>query len=200
MGNPVSDPARLARAIAAIDAANAGDPVALTLGGVSRPKELWHAKMMSAWVERLRPGPPEPLLLAARAHHLRRWRVPRDSYPEGRHGYLRWRTDLHAFHAREAAAILAAQGYTPAEIERVGQLIRKDGLGRDGEVQVLEDALCLVFLETQLLEIAPRLDREKMLGVLRKTWKKMSPSAQDLALALTLPEEASELVRDALEA
>src|SRR5207237_7457499 len=121
---------RHARAIAAIDAANALDPNSIEAGGVSGPKELVHARMMTAWIERLTPAAGEALLLAARSHHIRRWEVPRRTYPEGRGGYLRWRTDLHGFHAQATAAILAAEGYDEATITRVSELLHKRGLGR----------------------------------------------------------------------
>jgi hypothetical protein len=196
----IADPDRYARAIAAIDAANAADPNMLATAGGARPKELVHAEMMTAWVERLRPDAPEPLLLAARAHHIRRWEVPRNSYPEGRRGYLRWRTDLHGFHASIARDLLIEAGYPAEEAERAASLIRKEGLGRDADAQTLEDALCLVFLETQLGDIAGRLDRERMIEVLRRTWRKMSAHGRDAALALALPEPDRALVREALGA
>ena len=96
----MADP-RLPTALAAIDAANAADPNCMTVDGVERPKELAHAEMVTEWVRRLRPDPSEALLLAARAHHLRRWAVPRSTYPDGRAGYLRWRRDMHQRHAEE---------------------------------------------------------------------------------------------------
>lgn len=173
----MGDAERLRRALAAIDAANAGDPNRLRVRGESRPKELAHAELVSEWVERLAPDSGEALRLAARAHHLRRWMIPRSEYPAGRRGYLRWRRALQVLHAREAAAILTAEGYDDATIRRVQDLVQKKGLGRDAEVQVLEDALCLVFLETQLHDLSAQLDDEKLLGVLRKTLRKMSPEA-----------------------
>src|SRR4051812_2892721 len=107
----MSDDDRLGRAIAAIDAANAADPNQVVVGGVPLPKELAHAQLVTDWVRRLEPEPNEALLLAARAHHLRRWTIPRASYPEGRAGYLRWRRTLHDQHAQEVAAILESVGY-----------------------------------------------------------------------------------------
>src|SRR5437868_2403332 len=97
---------RFERAIAAIDAANADDPERLVVRGEERPKEQAHAELMTEWVTRLEPSPAEELLLAARGHHLRRWTVPRSSYPEGRAGYLRWRRDLHEVHARGLGTLL----------------------------------------------------------------------------------------------
>ena len=171
------DRVRFDRAIAAIDAANADDPNTIVVRGESRPKELAHAEMVSDWVVALRPDASEALRLAARAHHLRRWSVPRASYPTGRAGYLRWRRQLHEQHAREVGELLASVGYDNAAIGRVQDLVRKRGLGKDAEVQTLEDALCLVFLETQFHDLAARLDAETLDGVVDKTLKKMSPDA-----------------------
>jgi hypothetical protein len=49
---------------------------------------------------------------------------------------------------------------------------------------VLEDALCLVFVETQYREIAERLSEEKLLDVTAKTLRKMSERAKAFALEL----------------
>lgn len=192
------DEGRLARGLQAIDAANADDPHRLLVGGVERPKEQVHAEMVSAWIERLVPDAGEALRLAARAHHLRRWTIPRSSYPSGRAGYLRWRRALHEQHARETGAILESVGYDEATIERVGDIVRKRGLGRDAEVQALEDALCLVFIETQLTELAQRVEDDKMIDIIRKTRAKMSDRAVELALALPLGSGARDLVERAL--
>jgi hypothetical protein len=190
---------RFRRAIALIDAANAGDPVTLKLKSGPAPKELTHAVMLTEWVKRLRPDAGEALLLAARAHHIRRWEVPRSTYPAGRQGYLRWRRDLHNFHANEAARILAEAGYEPETIERVKQLIHKRGLGRDPDAQALEDGLCLVFLETQYTDLTDQIDdEEKMIDVLRKTWRKMSAAGRSLALTLDYDEAGRRLLEKAL--
>jgi hypothetical protein len=190
------DDDRFVRAIAAIDAANADDPNTIVVRGEDRPKELAHAELVSAWVVALQPDASEALRLAARAHHLRRWTVPRSSYPTGRPGYLRWRRDLHEQHAREVGEILAGVGYDDATIARVQDLVRKRGLGRDTEVQTLEDALCLVFLETQFHDLAARLDADTLDGVVDKTLKKMSPAAiarvPDLDLS---PDDRARLTR-----
>jgi hypothetical protein len=195
---------RLARAVAAIDAANADDPNTVVVPareqGVTRPKELAHAELMTAWVSRLRPDASEALLLAARAHHIRRWVVPRSSYPEGRAGYLRWRRDLHERHATDVGVILDEAGYDATMIARVQDIVRKRNLARDPEVQVLEDALCLVFIETQFAELAAKLDRPKMVDVVRKTLKKMSAQGQAMALSLELPADDRTLIEEATRA
>ena len=176
---------RLARALAAIDAANEGDPHTLRVRGEERAKELAHAELASEWLGRLRPDADDALQLAVRAHHVQRWAIPRADYPEGRAGYHRWRKALQAHHAEVTDRILADCGYDASLRERVSALIRKKGLGRDPEVQAFEDALCLVFLETQFHDLAGRLEDEKLVDVTRKTLRKMSPEA--IALARTLP-------------
>jgi hypothetical protein len=178
---------RLERAFAAIDEANADDPATIMVDGVERPKELAHAEMMVDWVRRLDPAASEAQLLAARAHHLRRWALPRTDYPEGRAGYLRWRTALKRRHADDVAVILRDVGYDEQVIARVQQIVRKERLQHDPDVQVHEDALCLVFLQTQLTEVAEQLGEDKTIDVLRKTARKMSPAGlaavRELALA-----------------
>jgi hypothetical protein len=193
-----ADTARFDRAVAAIDAANADDPNRIRVRGDERPKELAHAELVTEWVRRLRPDASEELLLAARAHHVRRWAIPRDSYPDGRAGYLRWRRALHDLHAQVAGDALTEAGYEPATIARVQAIIRKRNLARDPEVQALEDALCLVFLETQFDALADRLDTEKMDDVVRKTLVKMSDEGKQLASTLDLGDDERAALERAL--
>jgi limonene-1,2-epoxide hydrolase len=177
----MASPDRLRAALAAIDEANAADPNVVTVRDRTGPKEILHAELVTEWVLRLKPKADDALLLAARGHHLRRWTVPRASYPSGRAGYLRWRKALHEQHARELGGVVEAAGYDAAEVARVQSLVRKDGLAaavETDDVQVLEDALCLVFLETQLAEIAARLGPEKLPGVITKTARKMSSAGR----------------------
>jgi hypothetical protein len=190
---------RLARALDAIDAANADDPNRLLVRGALRQKEQAHAELVSEWLAVLAPDASEALQLAGRAHHLRRWAIPRSEHPAGREGYLRWRRALYDFHAEEAAKILEAHGYDEAVVRRVGDLLHKRGLARgDAEAQALEDALCLVFLETQLRPLAERLDDAKLSDVTRKTLRKMSDRAKRLALELPLdPRDLATLRRAA---
>ena len=191
---------RLERALRAIDAANADDPNTIVVDGTPRPKEQAHAELMTEWVQRLDPKASEEQILAARAHHLRRWTLPRQDFPDGRAGYLRWRAKLKRQHAEDVGAILAAAGYAEEAIERVQRIVRKDGLGRDPAVQVHEDALCLVFLQTQLAAIAEQLGNEKTIDVLGKTARKMSPAGLAAARTLSIPDEMRQLLSQALAA
>lgn len=185
---------RYRSAIAAIDAANADDPATVTFEGRTRPKEQLHAELMTSWVHRLDPDADEAQLLAARAHHLRRWALPRDDYPEGRAGYLRWRTELKKRHAAEVGAILVDHGYEAEVVDRVGAIIRKEGLGEDPVVQTHEDAVCLVFLQTQLVEVADKVGDDQIVDILVRTIPKMSPSGVGAAMALDLDERGAELL------
>jgi hypothetical protein len=186
---------RFAAAIAAIDARNADDP---NLVG-SRPKELVHAEMVTGWVRRLTGNPGEALLLAARAHHVRRWEIPRASFPEGRIGYLQWRRTLQDHHAAELRKALVEAGYDGATIDRAEWILRKRDPAHDPDAQALEDALCLTFVETQLAEVGAKLGRDKTVNVLRKTFRKMSPRAIALAGELPLPEDARVSFAEALQ-
>jgi hypothetical protein len=194
----MTDRGPFGRAILAIDAANGDDPHTIVVRGEVRPKELAHAELMTEWVNRLDPEADEAQLLAARAHHLRRWTLPRDEYPEGRAGYLRWRTALRKQHAAEVADLLREVGYDDATIERVRAIVNKEGLGTDPAVQVHEDALCLVFLETQLAATVDRLGDDKMVDVIAKTAAKMSPAALALVGELPLRDEDRALIARAL--
>jgi hypothetical protein len=188
-----ADP-RFAAAVEAIDAINATDPELLTIGGEQVPKEVEHARRMTAWVRRLDPGATDLQLLAARAHHLKRWEVPRTRYPDGRAGYLRWRTAQKKRHAADVGEILKGCGYDDDDVARVGAIIRKEGLGRDPQVQTHEDAICLVFVELQFVEVTEKLGDDKMVEVLRKTLKKMSPRAIEATLALPLDDASRSIV------
>jgi hypothetical protein len=193
----VAEPPRFERAIAAIDAANAGDPSTIELWGEVRPKEQAHAELMTDWVGRLDPHASDAQLLAARAHHLRRWSIPRASYPDGRAGYLRWRLALRTQHAADIGRILAEVGYDQPTVERVQGIVEKRGLGRDGAdpaVQVHEDALCLVFLETQLAATADQLGDDKTVEVIRKAAAKMSAAGLAQVAAIPLGEHERALV------
>ena len=191
------DAERLRRALEAIDAANADDPNLIQLDGEFRPKELAHAERAGYWVARLVPEPSEALRLAARAHHVRRWTIPRSDYPEGRSAYLRWRKALQRLHADETRRILVSVGFDAATTRRVCELVQKRNLGRDEEVQALEDALCLVFLETQLSSLAGKMEDARLIAVVQKTLRKMSDPAVALARSLPLDPVARRLLESA---
>ncbi len=186
-------------AIAAIDAANEDDPFTLEYAGEARPKEQLHAELMTEWVQRLRPEADEALLLAARAHHVKRWLIPRSEFPPGRRPYLRWRQALHAVHAALAASLLEPLGYSRAELQRVEDLIAKrPDRAQDADAQALEDALSLVFFQTQLDATLPGLDEAQARRVLGRTWRKMSADGRDAVRGLPLSDAGRAAIRAAI--
>ena len=189
---------RLETVIDWIDAANAADPSFEILEGVSEPKALLYGKRMSAWLERGYPESSEPLKIAARGQHIRRWEVPRESYPATREGYLKWRTYLYGFHADCVAALMQEAGYDSSAIDRVKSLLQKRGIKTDPEAQALEDVICLVFLENYFAEFAATQNGEKLLNIVRKTWGKMSDKGHELALQLPFTQPVQELLAQAL--
>lgn len=189
---------RFLKAIDLIDAANAEDPSREVLEGEEVPAALLYGRRMTEWLDRLYPNASEPLQLAARAQHIRRWEVPRNSYPDGRIGYLKWRTYLYGFHADVTEKILRQAGYDDATIGRVRTLLKKERIKTDPESQALEDVICLCFLENYFADFAPRHDEDKVVNILKKTWAKMSPTGHAAALNLTMPPAARRLVEKAL--
>ena len=189
---------RFSAAIRRFDEENERDPNIVNVEGVPQPHELLYAKRLTDWVLRLCPEASEPLLLAARCQHICRWLVPRSAYEMTRSGYLRWRSDLKQFHARKSAQILQEVGYDDLTIARVRDLNLKKQLGRDPDCQILEDALCLVTLQYQLSDLVAKTEAVKMIGILQKTWKKMSNAARDHALSLPFTETERRLIEKAL--
>ncbi|KAH8664062.1 hypothetical protein BX600DRAFT_512131 [Xylariales sp. PMI_506] len=201
-------PDNYTKALALIDAAHAADPRKIEGedGNGTTPYELRYARNMTRWLAARCPEASPTLQLACRAQHFRRWEIPRDSYPMTRPGYLSWRTKQKAQAATWVAELLASPEITPAlpreEIDRVAALIRKENLKSDEETQVLEDAACLVFLDDQFddFEKKAEIDEDKIISILRKTWGKMSPKGQELALGMQLSERAKSLIGKALGA
>jgi len=180
---------RLDAAFARIDEANAQDPNLERLDGQDFPKELLYGRRMSATLATFAPDADDAVKLAARAQHVQRWKIPRSDFPMDRKGYLAWRQKLYGMHAELAGEILREVGYDDATIARVGTLLRKKGLKTDPDVQLLEDVICLVFLEHYFADFSVKHDDDKVIDILRKTWAKMSPRGHEAALALPLGEE-----------
>jgi hypothetical protein len=192
--------ARFDAAIARFDSENAKDPKQIVVDGGGQPYELVYAGWLTEWVMRLAPEASEPLRLAARCQHLCRWEIPRDEYPATRAGYLKWRQVLKEFHADKAAEILREVGYEEETIRTVRDLNLKKHFPADADCRVLEDALCLVFLERQFAELAAKTTEDKIITALQKSWGKMTEPARTLALGLSYSESQKRLLQLALGA
>ena len=195
MLNPSS---RYDAVIAAIDAANAADPSTVEIEGRAEPAELVYGRRMSATLARMAPDASEVLRIAARGQHIERWRMPRKSYPEGRAGYLKWRQDAKDIHARRLGEIMTNAGYEAGDITRVGALVRKEKFKLDPEAQLLEDVVCVVFLEHYLAAFMAKTEPAKLPGILAKTWRKMSEFGHEHALKLAVPPEVLRLLEQGL--
>jgi hypothetical protein len=193
---------RCAAVFAGIDAANAADPRTLELEGIRQPYEVVYSQRMTQTMLALYPDASELLLIAARAQHIRRWEIPRASYPLGRQGYENWRVACRENHASLTGAIMSQNGYGSADVARVAMLIKKEQLKRDAQSQALENVVAVVFLAHYLEEFLDghrSYDDEKIVEILAKTLNKMSPHGHEAALALGLSGRAKRLVEAAVE-
>ena len=189
------DVKRFETALRRFEEENSHDPNIETVNGISHPRELLYAQRLTDWVLRLCPAASEGLRLAARCQHICRWEIPRQSYPMTRAGYLQWRAALKKFHAQKAGDILRETGYPEDVIRRVQDLNLKKHFPDDPEARVLEDALCLVFLEFQLADLATRTAEDKTINALQKSWQKMTPAARAEALKLNYGEREKALLQ-----
>ena len=195
-----ADSRRFEAAVRRFDQENSRDPNSETVAGAARPRELLYAERLTRWVLRLCPDASEALRLAARSQHLCRWEIPRQSHPLTRAGYLQWRAALKKFHAQKAGDILRETSYPEETIRRVQDLNLKKNFPDDAESRVLEDALCLVFLEFQFADLAAKSDDDKMINALRKSWGKMTEAARAEALKLNYGSREKALLERALAA
>ncbi len=189
---------RVVAAEAAIDEANGHDPTLIVVRGVKQPLALAHGRLAAAWVGQLSPEGGPLLGLAARAHHLRRWELPRSAFEPGKAGYLRWKRDQRNRHAMEAGDILRSLDFSGDDIVQVQRWIRRDDLRTDAGSQAVEDAACLVFIETQLADVATKLERDHLIDVIRKTAKKMSADGLAAVSQIPLGEVEQQLLAAAL--
>jgi hypothetical protein len=188
------DAKKIEAAFRRFDGENSQDPNLENL----QPRELLYAQRLTDWVLRLCPDASEALRLAARCQHICRWKIPRQSYPMTRAGYLKWRADLKKFHAQMAGDILRDIGYDESVVRRVQDLNLKKDFPHDPEVRVLEDALCLVFLEFQFADLAAKTAEDKTINALQKSWQKMTGAARAEALKLDYGEREKALLHRAL--
>ncbi|WP_299880299.1 DUF4202 domain-containing protein [uncultured Sulfitobacter sp.] len=191
---------KLNTVLAAIDAANRADPkVAQDDDGADQPEAYLYGLRMTAELDRLFGAQASDVLrIAARGQHIERWLLKRANYPEGRTGYLTWRRDQGRAHGARLAGLMADAGYDAQECERVGVLLRKEGIKRDAEVQQLEDVICFTFLKWYFGPFAAKHPQEKVLDIVAKTARKMSADARTRVLAeFDLPGELAVAVKAA---
>lgn len=197
-----NDAIRFNAVIAAIDAANADDPRLTDVDGKARPNEVVYSERMTSRLADMYPDASEVLRIAARAQHIRRWDIPRKNYPEGRNGYNDWRKACREHHAAVLTKIMSEHGYGHDEIDRATMLLKKEQLKKDRESQALENVVDVVFVEYYFDEFIGKYahyDDDKLVDIVGKTLRKMSPKGHQAALSLDLPERTRDLIMKAVE-
>lgn len=189
---------KLDTAFKLFDEYNKQDPHIINYEGVDYPAEYFYALQLYNWVKKLDPNASEALLLASRAQHIGRWKIPRETYPSGKAGYYKWRIELAKFHTEVAAQLMQQAGYNEETIKKVQHIILKEHLREDEEVQVMENALCLVFLEFQYAGFIAKHDDESVIRILRKTWNKMTEAGRVAALSLSYNGRGKNLIMQAV--
>ncbi|MDN3669660.1 DUF4202 domain-containing protein [Echinicola jeungdonensis] len=189
------------KTIEEFDKINSEDPHLEMINGSEVPKELVYGHRMSGMLQKFSPNASEPLRLAARCQHIKRWEIPREEYPMDRKGYLMWRTKLKKFHGELASSIMKKHGYDDDTIKKVDDLLNKRRLKTDEDVQTLEDVICLVFLKYYFDDFIAKHRQEegKLVDIVQKTWRKMSEDGHKAALNMEYSEEALDIVKKALE-
>jgi hypothetical protein len=185
-----------------IDAANAGDPRTITVDGAKRPYEVIYSERMTERLAAMYPEASELLRIAARGQHIRRFDVPRTRFPDGREGYNEWRRRCREHHALLLSEIMRGHGYDERDIDHVAKLVKKEQLKKNRESQALENVVDVVFLEHYFDEFYGKYshyDDTKIIDIIGKTLRKMSPKGHQAALALNLPERTRKLVLAAVE-
>lgn len=194
-------PDRFEAVVRAIDAANADDPRQTVVGGVARPYEVVYSERMSERLAAMYPEASELLRIAARAQHIRRFDIPRNRYPEGRDGYNQWRKACRDHHGEVITRLMRQAGYDDGEIAHVVAIVKKEQLKKDRESQALENVVDVVFLEHYLDEFLAKYaayDDDKIVDILGKTLRKMSPKGHAAALELPMPDRTRRLVEAAV--
>jgi hypothetical protein len=185
-------------ALKLFDAANSEDPHVEIHEGKEYPKELLYALRMTEWLERFEPDASEALQLAARCQHIHRWKIPRERYPMDRKGYHVWRTTLKKYHSDIAGAILTEAGYDQQTINQVKSLLLKEKLKTNPDMQTLEDVICLVFLKYYFQDFVKKHEDKKLVEIIRRTWKKMSPKGHEIGLNLSYNPREEKIIHEAL--
>ena len=192
------NPTNFEIAIALIDKKNEQDVNVVHSHDLVFSKELLYSQRMSQKLLQFKGGASEALQIAARAQHICRWKIPRNQFSMDRVGYLKWRETLKKMHADITSELLKTIGYSDEFIKRVSFLINKKMIKKDEESQVIEDVICLVFLDYYFEDFSEKHEDEKIISILQKTWKKMSDEGHKFALNLNYSEKCLSLIKKAI--
>jgi len=191
-------PTRFETAIALIDKKNEKDPNTYQVAGFDYPKELLYSHRMTRKLLQFEPNASKAVQIAARAQHICRWQIARNEFPIDRIGYLKWRETLKKMHADLTVEILNQVGFDNQFQDRVKKIVLKKLIKKNEESQMLEDTICLVFLDYYFDEFAEKHTDKKVIDILQKTWVKMSDKGHKAALQLSFSEKGLALVKQAI--
>jgi len=191
-------PTRFETTIALIDKKNEADVNTYKVAGIEYSKELLYSQRMTRSLLKFNPNASKAVQIAARAQHICRWKIARNEYPMDRVGYLKWRETLKKMHADLTAEIMQQVGYDAEFVSRVKKIILKKLIKKNEESQLLEDIICLVFLEYYFDEFAEKHTDEKVIDILQKTWVKMSEKGHEAAMQIAYSEKGLALVKEAI--
>lgn len=192
------------KVITLIDEANNQDPNTEQHNGESFPKEYLYSQRMSEMLTRFKPDADELMQVAVRAQHIQRWKSPRSDFEMNKQGYHQWRSALYIFHASLVVELMKQAGFNDTDQNRVYNAVAKKDIKRNPDSQLVEDVASLVFIEHYMLGFAsakPDYNEEKWIGIIRRTWQKMSDEAHEFVLAgnIKLPTPLVGLIHKALE-
>lgn len=185
-------------AIQKLSEAHLLDPNRIIWNGEIYPAEWLYIQRITDRLTTFCPSSSESLILAANSQHLYRWEIERDSFPEGRIGYHRWRNYLSEYQVMKAKEILMQSGYDEDTAEQVKGIVRKENIYSNSEAQTLEDLVCLVFMEFYLDEFILDKSELNMSTIIQKTWNKMSEKGHEEALKINFSDATFQVIKRAL--
>lgn len=186
-------------AIQKLSEAHLLDPNLQTWNEAVFPAEWLYIQRITNRLESFCLAASEGLKLAAHCQHLYRWEVERNTFPEGRIGYYKWRNYLSEYQAMKAREILLEAGYDTDMAEQVKAIVKKENIQSNAEAQTLEDVVCLVFMEFYLDEFIRDKSELNMTTIIRKTWDKMSEKGHEEALKINFQDSTFQIVKRALD-
>ncbi|QQR81042.1 MAG: DUF4202 family protein [Deltaproteobacteria bacterium] len=119
-------------------------------------------------------------------------------YPEGSKGYHEYRYAQSKLSADFVEKKLREENFSPERLKKIRSIMMNRDVSPFPEGQVLEDALCLAFLEIKFEGYIPEWGEDKYIRILQNTLVKMSEKAKGLALTISYSPEGHTLLQKAL--
>ena len=118
-----------------------------------------------------------------------------------RKGYHQWRTYLYTYQAEKAAHLLREVGYSKESVSAISEMIEKKDLKTNADSQLIEDVVCLVFLQYYIEDFVEKhkSDMEKLKRIILRTWNKMSDKAHNEALKIPFKEDLKNTIVEAIQ-